>query len=508
MRANAIVYGCEDWPYGLYDQGPPSDSSYLSVTDAEGTARLLARVVSDEKPHSSWTAPISSRFCAPPEQLFDFQANLVTSVHQYTDNLRMEFLARVEKWVGQAQHDGATGAEAVNLALFGGDGICDGVIPGTIQKNVAENCGVIELNQPCQWYLWLINTGECAAKQVTFSINSTIIKAYDGARVRFKASWEERQSHLSTQMEDTGAATIAATDWFLDLYLEGLEATAVSTIEYTLRFWTVVSWIVFGWTISVIAKIFLYILARLSFSPSGGGLGFAPRPRGAHIVAIPDIQWISHNAVFRIPLEQESWFACRSGTVTWDDLQPLGMPRPDRLPFFKRILVGKILWMKYRRSATRTAIAGNHSINFPVAEVKLPLHACLVIDLGRLEAFSEGVRLRTIFSARLSAFLQRQLFFTVACGPGSIILSGREGKIWNVGQGDGPGAVDVQTVIAMDCYGLYGCLSETDPNSLLLNPPTIHPRPDSMSMLVATAKPRGARAWFGWMRYIIFFAFG
>lgn len=508
MRANVVLYGCgEEFPVGLYNQNPPVDSDILSVTGADGIPRLLARVDSTEQPYSSWVAPISSRVCAPPNQQFDLEASLVASVHQYTANLRVKLRSSVGEWVGKAQERGYAGADATTYALFGDGGACDGIIPSTIQKQ-PDGCGVITLTDPCKLHRWPFHIGECASRQVQYTVQKAIIQAYGRARDRFYVSWEMRQNELALRGQDAGTATLSATDLFLDLYLEPAEAASIDTIKFSIGFWNAMSWILVGWTVTVIAKVFIYVFARLGFAPTGGGLFLSLRPSRSLDQATPEMHLISSVFSFNRPLEQQAWFASRSGAVTWDNLQPLArLPRPGQL-LLKRIVKGKLLWMKYQPSETLHEISGNHSHDFPVAEVRLPVGARVVIDLGRLEAFTEGVRLRTIFSARLSAFLQRRLFFTEVSGPGSILLSGREGTIWEVGQEGAPRAVEAQTVIAMDRYGVFGCLTGTDPGSLLMNAPTIYPNPNSKSLIAATAKPSGARAMFGWIRHIAFFTLG
>lgn len=507
MRTNAGLYGCGELE-GVFQLEAPIEVT--SVKDGGGKGWLLAKVKSEEKAPSSWSAPISSRFCIPTDPLLDVEASLVKSVQQYSENLKSLLLAKVDKWVGKAQERGHTGAEAVTYAVFGADdkNACDGVLPTTIENGKDSPCGVIILTDTCPWYRWFFHIGECAGKEVKHTVQRAIIDAYGNGRERFRKTWEARQQELYVEGQDAGTATIDATVLFLDLYLEPAEADTIDAITSTAHIWRVVSWAIWAWTVAVVLKVFLYVFARLSFAPLGGGLFLSLAPPGQRDRPIARHELVSENSAFKIPLDGVTWYAHCFGVVTWDNRQRFSLfPKPGRM-LLKRILRGKFTWMKYVPSETLSDISGHQSHNFPVARVTLPEGARLMVDLGRLEAFTAGVKIRTIFSARLAAFLQRRLFFTEVSGPGSILISGREGNIWAVGGDGGPSAVETQAVIAMDRYGAFGCLTSTDSANLLMTTPTIHPKPDSGSLLIASPPSRGALARFGWLRYIAFFAFG
>lgn len=496
-RTNAALYGCGRFE-GAFDT--PAPDAVVKGHEEGGEAYLLSRVVSEREAPSQIFDPVASRFCVPPLIQYDLEKSMVASVSSYAGNTRQLLRGRVEAAVDGIESSGLSGTEATTRVLFGVSP-CDGILPQTL-----ESCPIVPPSK-CPFYRWPFKIGECASREVKRTVQFAIIRAYEGQVSSFRATWEAGQTKLYANSQDGRTAVTDATNSFIDSHLGSLEQSAVSSVNRSFTAWRFLSWTLFIWTLVLVFKVFFYVFARLAFAPNGGGIFLTLEPKGCMLRAKPEFRSLSNNFTVRRPLGSDAWYVSRGGVVSWDRPEPISfLPRPGSL-LFARIFTGKFFWMAYRPSDTMSEISGNHPNTFPVAEVRLPLGSRVVIDLARLEGFTEGIRMRTIFSARLSAFLQRRMLFTEISGPGSILISGREGTIWALGRNGAPQAVEAQAIIVLDRYGSFGCRSGTDPASLMMNAPTIYPEPGNGALLVASANPQGTRPSFRWFRHVLFFAF-
>ncbi|MEY8800181.1 hypothetical protein AB9K35_07685 [Leisingera sp. XS_AS12] len=498
LRANTALYGCDE-VIGAFEV--PASGEILRGHIEGEQSYMLSREAATRPLPANWLTPLSSWACPPPVDRFDLEASLIKSIHAYAENIRRHLLARVDAAVESARANGDRGADATTSALFGTGRHCEGAIPPSL-----ENCGII-VTETCPFYRWPFKIGECASREIQHTVQIAIVKAYEAARHDFKASWDDHLGAMYTTGENVETATKDAANAFLDLYLAPAEKRAVRSIKSFLAFWRFLSWALLAWSFAILIKIYLSLFARFAFTRTGGGLHLSIAPEGGSKAVHPDFSSLSKGGSVSIPINSDTWYVARSGVISWSKLHSLSRwPAPGRL-MLRRALNGKLAWMKYDSSDTEV-LTGTHDIRFPIGEIEIPPGARIVIDIARLEAFTSGVRFRTIFSARLAAVLRQRLIYTEAYGEGRILVSGVGGGLYSVTRGGEPDHAGIAAIVGMDSFGRFGCEAKSDPISVAINRPTIFPLDDTGSLLVSTTEPRGAGLAKAWLRSVTFFLFG
>lgn len=514
LRENWIFYGC-DGNSGVYGTQSRSETFYGRV---QGTDRFVFARVNGESngdPSSiGWLNDPVAQFCELPDPGALHEQSAIRTITNYTGILERNLLERVDTALNAAGSRGLQGNDAVQFALFGdntnscppSDGA--GVLPASF------NC-FHDLPRSCGLWRWITRTGECIERKVMRPVHS----AYARARNSSLESYHATASRLVGHGQDAGSTTRQLARFFVQTQINRIESGAILAVQRFFFGYRLLEGLALLLVAMAVSKAFFYIFGRLVFSSKAGNVNLdlsdlnkveSRNHRGersnqnrerirerASIVS-------SSELTIDIPLEGMEWYAARKSHVSWDVRQPIRwLFRPSQIPF-RRILCRKSSFHVYKPHDEVSHLRGAHDVDTKVVKILMEPDLDLVIDIGSLVAFSEGIEFRTIFNPRLSAFLQHRLFFTVVSGAGYLLLSGNGGTIWGSQKSDERDAVPPEDIIAMDLSGLYRCHALTDPISVYVEPFTIASKPGT---LLISHKPRRTiqRTLLRTMRRLVFF---
>ncbi|WP_310621506.1 hypothetical protein [Flexibacterium corallicola] len=507
-RERLVLYGCGSEQGGIYAIEAEKEDVF-SVPAQNGRHYVLSRSAPEKTHGSALSLPlISGLLCPAPPYAYDLELSAYDSISVYVQRLKEKLQAKVDSAIQVVEETGLAGKEATAKALFGdGNSQCspapEEVFPETLRCR-------FQVPAACKFYRWPFNIGECASIEVKRAVQMPLHAAYENQRDEFKNNWEHNANHFQAQAENLGKSTRLGTNVFLNRHLNPIEAKAKQSVYWTFVFWTGLRWTGIVLILFALLKFYLYIFARLVFAPGGGGLYLNMEHMDGAVSPPVCAPLSSEKRTIKIELKGETWYAARRSAINWDDHQRVSwIFRPSQL-FFSRLLARKLSWYVYEGTDPEEVILGRHGHDFDVAKITLPEGAGFIFQPSRLEAFSDGIHFRRLFSARLTAFLQRRLVYAEASGPGTLILSGMGGTLWAVGNSESEAtAVPPEDIIGMDAQGSFGCNSQTDPLSLLLEPFTIKPQRPLKDLIVAHKPPENAVRSIGkFLRKCMFFLFG
>jgi hypothetical protein len=314
-------------------------------------------------------------------------------------------------------------------------------------------------------------------------IQKPIYRAYHDRRDKLERDIRELGSNISHTGESGADSVRRVAQRFVDTEIEEARTQAISSIQRSFFYWNLISWILFTIVCMTTLKVFIFLLARFLFSQNTRGGRAQLRFCSANQNPIPftsEAVPIDGNGNIRFHSQITKWFAFRRSGVNWTSPQKGIFFFKIQQSYLRRLLVGKGSTSVY----TDTPPAGSSAITRPLRWIKIQQGQELVVDLKYLAAISDGIVFRTMFIPRLSAFLQRGLFFTVICGEGEILLSCEGGRSV-ISEVD----VEPHRIIAMDRFGTFECYAPLEGFDPYWHPFTIGPTNKTM---IATFAPEDA----------------
>lgn len=403
---------------------------------------------------------LSGLNCPPPKMEANHKESAIETVNAYADRLRVVLEKRVEEVLATGEDGVGQGNTAALRILFGpdadwhngtrgpvdGDGIIicppDAIIPGNLE------CSPNGLGRIASCSGWLLTPASCMQRRIQKPIYDT----YHERRDAFERDTRNLSGNLA-QAGETGAATVRRiTQRFVNTEIEIARKKAVFTIEKLFFYWSVLLWAIFVVTFMVVMKVFLHLLGRFLFSqnPRGGQVEISLTSEASeHSKLGTKVLSPSDDRKFVIPTEEGTvWYAFWRSGIGWQRPEAgKHFFRPSQC-YLRRLVYGKGKVSVYKNAPP----TGSVPVTTGLRLMKINKDQQVIVDLKYVAAISEGVSFRTVFVPRLSAFLQRGLFYTELNGEGKVLLSC-----------DGGESVDTDTdaaphrIIAMDRLGSYSC---------------------------------------------------
>ncbi|WP_323032388.1 AIM24 family protein [Paracoccus sp. (in: a-proteobacteria)] len=450
--------------------------------------------------------------CPGPEAPADHEASAISTLDKYVELAEEHIVSRVDDVLGTLEEGASAGAQDVEALLFGdanhkcprssnasngvravlpADGECIfGPLPGS--------CWVVR---------WIRHTGECIQRLVL----KPTIRTYEVQRNGFHERYLDGGAGAVEAGRDTGDIIRAETRRFVSTELESLRSSTVLSIQRTFLFWKAISLFAFIVAATLIAKSFFHFLGRFVFSDEGGAAvlrvgnamshNSSPRkisPDQIHPKAEPRPDSMRRE-VISLPMDNNRWYVFDNAGVEWND------PGSSRYFFrlgdglLQRMRAGKFIVHKAKAKNGECVATGRVRHSYRVMEVEIEKGQEIVVNLSRLLAFDNQIRIKAIFAPRLSAFLQYRLFFSVLYSPGQagkFLLSGEGRLLDRVIYNSEFDLVNPQFVVAIDPAGSYRCSAPLSFPSPYGRPVTVGPC-DEDSVLISDSPEKHEKA-TGW----------
>lgn len=283
--------------------------------------------------------------------------------------------------------------------------------------------------------------------RIVREIKIAVVDAYQSTRSRYRATVEKHAVELAEQSDVQVSETTEAIESELSLAVHTIKLRAKSTIEQV--FWT-------NRAINLIMSTFLIVIAIKSFAYVTARIVYGNRLLGAHTISIdaPSAQSNpEQNIVAGFDPEYELQctdfgkfyvkpslsLSGRSQSVSWP--QPLSA-------VLRRILAGTYKMIELDPAVEEPGdVTIRETEGREFVEWVLGAEDVVFFSMGNLAAFSETTSIETRVSLNFMAMAYGQMLFTIARGPGILLLRTR-GKP-DVFVADNPGkSVDAHRYIA------------------------------------------------------------
>lgn len=300
-----------------------------------------------------------------------------------------------------------------------------------------------------QW-VWPPNWGRCIKAEVLNPIHDS----YADFRKEVQADLNNRitAEFRSSQTVANNLANVVQLN--LDRRLERIREMLDKGIARWFFVWDVLGIISICAAALLAMKIFLYVLVRLAFDERSATVGcFLSERRDGHkpieAMQILPVRSPSKGQFVRLQVVDQRWYV----TVSCKGARPeppgrFSWPNKPQL-FFKRLMINKLFFNEYE---PRAQVLINSDVSNGYCQIDLKDGDCIAFSVGRLFAFTAGVRFRLALRLRAAVLLQRRFLFTTARGPGTVILVARGGApaILPV---ENDRSANIDHVIALDING-------------------------------------------------------
>lgn len=336
------------------------------------------------------------------------------------DVIEADILEKVTQAVTSGDTASENGVQEVHRSLFGEN--------GAIKPTLADFNPSFSYRKPCKWYHWIVDTSGC--------IKRLFLEPLDSAYRDFRAEFESRFKVVSEEGlesgDKTGAYIVAATERYVSQRLDQQEKTlkaANSNIFWFLEFVSVMSVLI---TSLACAKVVLIIFARLLYDPKYGDLPITFRNReinSAQNIEVEDItREITEEGTseygFIQNIRNNAWYANFSEGLSANRVGSLSFPRKTTF-LFPRATSGKLLFQKFEKSDGSFGGHGPHDRKYLL--VTIPEKTRLVVKLKNLMAFSDDVKMRSLFDVKIALLLRHSFFLRTFEGKGQLILTTQDG---------------------------------------------------------------------------------
>ena len=263
----------------------------------------------------------------------------------------------------------------------------------------------------------------------------------------------------------------------------------------------------------LLLRIFLYVFTRFAFDANYGAVSLSlhkpseNRPQDVNTTNMMQVEELGNEA--SLDLADDTWYATKHRKVRYAQKGKPGFPMPLCL-LFRRLTTGSYYLYRFgkKEGCPRLEPYADDVTHF----IKITLTEAdqLCISLKNLVAFSKSTQLKSLFSPKFSVFFKHSLFFTVAKGPGLLLLrvDGGKGKVINgqdaISQDEGSSFFNPVDLIAFDINGSYNLAAQHDLISVYTEGHTIKPLGNSLTIRQVHDE-KGVRSILSSMRKLLLF---
>jgi len=370
------------------------------------------------------------------------RADLKNTVSHLAKTFRGRILDRFDRAVSKFEATGDDASNAVEVILFSGP---DAALPRSFEQ-------FSDISIPrCRWYAVPFSSRareNCGRRMVLKPLATT----YESLRGELYSSFLDgsntTQVAAGQNIDEARASLELIVSHKLDAYVEEANLTIdrvflVAKISRAL-FLT-------GLTFSLL-KTFLYILARNVFDHRIGKIPLmvtldrlSPNTVKAQDITMDD------DKSFKVGLDETRWYGSFRHNIRTNRPGRFATPQKGALPF-TRLLTGKLVLQKFD-ATNEEEFGGYGDVDSRFIKIDLSQGDKIFFRVSSLVGFSEGITLRRHYSLRLATILQFRLFFPVAEGPGSIVLSTKGGTA-KIMPADGVEGSEPLDLLAFDLDGV------------------------------------------------------
>lgn len=337
--------------------------------------------------------------------------------------LRTDLKAEVRRAVENGDAGSEAGLAAIEASLFGRE--------GALKPHLSDFSASFRYRRNCGPFAWLFDAAACARRMVLQPLDAV----YGARRADLRERFRTEAAAALAAGDRGGARLIAATDAFIDARLDRAQRGAVTANARVFLFLALANALTIAVTVLACLKILLLIYARFAFDPDHGGLpiSYAGRREGHRAaIRVRDITRKSADEGtpeygFSQAVAGRRWYANYGGGLSANRKGRLSMPRLLTFPL-PRIASGKLFFSAYDADF-RGGRFGGHGTHDPrFHRISLPPGRRVAVRIANLVAFSDEVRMRSVFDVKLPLLLQHSFFLRVVEGPGHVIVASRGGN--------------------------------------------------------------------------------
>lgn len=277
-------------------------------------------------------------------------------------------------------------------------------LPDISEKFELENCPI-----------WRI---KCTVKDITKEgMNDAFVDGRKDQKKEFRQEVVEMQGKLKKTAD---LEKFALTQ--VNTQTENMKTviyTSLMLLFKSILFFNIISTLILGF---LILKSFLYVFARVAFTADNEA--YVTLLDEEMDMPIGNLNKCGHT--YTIPSDlQQNFYISRV-------FEPSGRAPKFTIPQWTKAVVGRInakayamnkLTMKGREGDVHfRAMGGNEFVEWEIKEGEI-----VIFDFKRFVGMSEGIQLSAVVSLRLTSLLMGKIIFTVAKGPGKLVLM-TEGK--------------------------------------------------------------------------------
>lgn len=358
--------------------------------------------------------------------------------------------------------------------------------------------------ESCGLWGWITRAGECMKELVLTPVN----EAYSGIRLDAQKELLNRLNTINAGIDSSAdESRRIALQWVFDTNQQ-YQTTAHNALDLGFLKSKITTLLFYAFMLYLLLKIFLYTFFRLAFDSKHGNVALHLNPASQPFQTKK--QTLTYQELgndVSIELADTTWFATKSRKVRYAQNGKPGFPMPLRL-LFRRLFSGKYYMYRFGKQFDCPVLEPYADTTTHFSKVTLKDSDCLCLNLANLVAFSETIQLKSLFSIKLALFFKHPMFFTVAQGPGEILLriDGGQGKIVNGKdhQNTNKGYFNPVDLVAFDVNGGYELTAQHDLISVYSEGHTIRPQGSSLAIRQVHAE-KGAKSFMLPLRKMLVF---
>lgn len=305
---------------------------------------------------------------------------------------------------------------------------------------------------------WLTSPQQCLKHSLLQPLNS----AYHNIRAESETALRNELNAMDDNLKGSSDAVKVAALRTINRSNQQYQSLSKKTLELLFLKNSLTTLLFYAFSLYLLLKILSYIVTRFAFDTQQGGTPL--------FLGNPELKPGSMNVQefgneVSLNLQDETWYATKHRKVRYAKKGRPVFPFPLRL-LFRRLSTRT--WAMYRFCAQdqsqQLELYANDVTHFIL--ITLQPGDSLCFKLSNLVAFADTVMLKSRFSLKMSVFFRHSLFFTVATGPGKVLLriDGGKGKVV-IGNGEASsekGFFDPGDLVAFDLNGRYSLHAQHD----------------------------------------------
>jgi hypothetical protein len=294
-------------------------------------------------------------------------------------------------------------------------------------------------------------------------------KAYDDMRNDMQLLVADTLGDANSLSDDTKVQLESMLDEIILQRVSTYERSAHQALYNAFKTLRFIDVLLFGiWLlIAVYALVvgLLYMLTRFVYNQNLGGVLFhlGRDYISDKAILVSDITVDDGMNSFSQALNETTWYACVDSSLRYDVDGIPCIPKP--LSLFLRRLPHRYVMFRFSPKENKAAVSAHANDLTRFIKISLLDGQEVSFRFSSLVAFSENVELKALVDLRLSAFFDGQLFFSIARGPGEIIIRTDGGKP-EIMSDDNVKPSDPRDLIVFDTQGSYSLVADMNPVSV------------------------------------------